>query len=391
MKIHEYQGKAILRNYGVPVPQGEVATSPQEARRIAEALPADTWVVKSQIHAGGRGKGGGIRLATSPLEVEAIAAELLGRCLVTKQTGPEGRLVQRVLVEQGCEISREFYCSVLIDRTVGKPLVLVSPAGGMNIEEVAAATPEKIFIVHVDILLGLAAFQVRQLVEHLQIEPALHSPLASLFQKLYTVFREQDCSLLEVNPLVLTKTGTPLVLDVKMQFDDNALFRHPESVLLRDFAEEEPLEVEAAKYKLNYIKLSGNIGCIVNGAGLAMATMDLITLAGASPANFLDVGGGASALVVENALRLLMADPDVQAVLINVFGGILRCDVFAQGVVQAVANVQVTVPVVVRMAGTNVEEGQRILTDSGLNFLVADGMADAAQKIIQALGMGARP
>jgi succinyl-CoA synthetase beta subunit len=391
MKIHEYQGKAILRQYGVAVPTGEMATSPQEARHIAETLQGDKWVVKAQIHAGGRGKGGGIRLASSPAQVERIAAELLGHRLVTPQTGPEGRVVHRVLIEQGCEIAQELYCSLLVDRAVGRPLLIVSPAGGMDIEEVAATTPDKIFQAHVDVLIGLAGFQARQLVAQLQVGSEAQSVLPALFQKFYTVFRAKDCSLLEVNPLVLTPAGMPLVLDVKMQFDDNALFRHPEIVGLRDPAEEEPLEVEASKYKLNYIKLSGNIGCIVNGAGLAMATMDIIKLAGAAPANFLDVGGGASAEVVENAFRILMADPEVKAILINVFGGILRCDVFAQGIVQVVSKVQVTIPVIVRMAGTNVEEGQRILAESGLNFLVADGLADVAQKVMQAISVGAQP
>jgi succinyl-CoA synthetase beta subunit len=391
MKIHEYQGKAILREYGVAVPKGEVAASPQEARQIAEALQGNKWVVKAQIHAGGRGKGGGIRLAASPSQVERIATELLGHRLVTPQTGPEGRVIHRVLIEQSCEIGQELYCSVLVDRSVGRPLFMVSSAGGMDIEEVAASTPEKIFRVHIDVLIGLAGFQARQLVEQLQVGPEAQSVLPELFQKLYTVFREKDYSLLEVNPLVLTPAGTPLVLDVKMQFDDHALFRHPEIVGLRDLAEEEPLEVEASKYKLNYIKLSGNIGCIVNGAGLAMATMDIIKLAGASPANFLDVGGGARTEMVENAFRILLADPGVEAILINVFGGILRCDVFAQGIVQAVSKVQVALPVIVRMAGTNVEEGRRILADSGLNFLVADDMADVAQKVRQAVGVGAQP
>lgn len=390
MKIHEYQGKAILRAYGIPVPEGDVATSPQEARRIAEAMPGPTWVVKAQIHAGGRGKGGGIRLASSVAQVEQITGELLGKCLVTPQTGPEGRMVHRVLIEQGCDIAQELYCSMLVDRAIGKPLVMVSAAGGMDIEEVATTAPDKIFQLPIDVLLGLATFQARRLGEWLHVRPETQRALVPLFQKLYTVFREKDCSLVEINPLVLTAAGSPVVLDVKMQFDDNALFRHPEIVALRDILEEEPLEVEASKYKLNYIKLTGNIGCIVNGAGLAMATMDMIKLAGAAPANFLDVGGGASAEVVENAFRILMADPAVKAVLINVFGGILRCDIFAQGVLQAVSNVGVTVPVVVRMAGTNVEAGQRILAESGLNFLVADGMADAAGKVMQAIG-GARP
>jgi succinyl-CoA synthetase beta subunit len=385
MKIHEYQGKGLLRHYGVPVLNGEIATSPREARQVAETLGGSKWVVKAQIHAGGRGKGGGIRLATSPAEVEHIARELLGHRLVTPQTGPEGHTVHRVLIEEGCEIAQEFYCSLLLDRSAAKPVIMVSPAGGMDIEEVATSTPERIFRAHIDVLLGLPNFQARRLVEQLQVGPEAQQTLPHLLQQLYTVFREKDCSLLEINPLVLTTTGQPVVLDVKMQFDDNALFRHPDIVALRDVSEEDPLEVEATKHHLNYIKLSGNIGCIVNGAGLAMATMDLIKLAGAEPANFLDVGGGASTEMVENAFRILTADPDVRAILINVFGGILRCDVFAQGVIQAVSKVQVNLPVIVRMAGTNVEEGQRLLTESGLKFLVANSLAEVTQKVIQAL------
>jgi succinyl-CoA synthetase beta subunit len=385
MKIHEYQGKEILRAYNVPVPRGNVASSPQEARQAAETLGGDRWVVKAQIHAGGRGKGGGVQVAASTAEVEQIAAALLGQRLVTPQTGPEGRIVQRVLIEEGCDIAQELYYGIVIDRQLGQPVCMVSPVGGMDIEAVAAATPDQIFHESVDVLLGLAPFQARRLVEQLKVGVEAQQALPSLLQKLYDVFHDKDCTLLEINPLILTGAGTPLVLDVKMEFDDNALFRHPDVVMLRDLAEEDPLEVEASKHKLNYIKLAGNIGCIVNGAGLAMATMDIIKLAGAAPANFLDVGGGASAEAVENAFRLLMADPNVQAVLINVFGGILRCDVFAQGVLQAVANVQVTVPIVVRMEGTNVEEGRQILVESGLNFRIAESMADAAHKVVQAL------
>jgi len=385
MKIHEYQGKEILRAYGLPVPRGEVASSPQAARRVAETLGGNRWVVKAQIHAGGRGKGGGIRVAASAAEVEQSAAALLGHHLVTPQTGPEGQIVQRVLVEEGCEIAQELYCGLVIDRQFGQPLCLVSPVGGMEIEAVATTSPDQIFREPIDVLLGLASFQARRLVEQLKVGAAAQHELSLLLQKLYHVFHDKDCTLLEINPLVLTTTGTPVILDVKMQFDDNALFRQPDVVALRDLAEEDPLEVEASQYKLNYIKLSGNIGCIVNGAGLAMATMDIIKLAGAAPANFLDVGGGASAEAVENAFRLLMADANVQAVLINVFGGILRCDVFAQGVLQAVAKVQVQVPVVVRMEGTNVEQGRQILAESGLNLLIAEDMADAAYKVVQAI------
>jgi succinyl-CoA synthetase beta subunit len=385
MKIHEYQGKDILRAYNVPVPRGQIASSPSEARQVAEALGGNRWVVKAQIHAGGRGKGGGVQVANSTAEVEQSTATLLGQKLVTPQTGPEGRIVQRVLIEEGCDIAQELYCSIALDRQLGQSVCMVSPAGGMDIEAVAATTPDRIFRESIDVLLGLAPFQTRRLVEQLKVGAEAQQALPLLLRKLYDVYYDKDCTLLEINPLILTNAGLPLVLDVKMEFDDNALFRHPDVVALRDLAEEDPLEVEASKYKLNYAKLTGKIGCIVNGAGLAMATMDIIKLAGAAPANFLDVGGGASAEAVENAFRLLMADPHVQAVLINVFGGILRCDVFAQGVLQAVANVQVTVPVVVRMEGTNVEEGRQILAESGLNFRIADSMADAAHQVVQAI------
>jgi succinyl-CoA synthetase beta subunit len=385
MKIHEYQGKALFRKHGIPVPRGEVATSPVEARRVAEVLGGNRWVVKAQIHAGGRGKSGGIRLVSSPTEVEEFAAQLLGHRLVTPQTGPEGQEVRRVLVEEGCEIAQELYCGLLIDRAVGTPLVMLSAAGGMDIEAVAAATPEKIFHEHIDRLIGFPMFQARRLALKLTGNEAAYKTLPALLPRFYTFFRDHDCSLLEINPLVITTAGTPLALDVKIQFDDNALFRHEDLAALRDPAEEEPLEVEAAKYRLNYIKLSGNVGCIVNGAGLAMGTMDIVKLAGAAPANFLDVGGGASTEMVQNAFRILMSDPDVKAVLINVFGGILRCDVFAQGVLQAVTTVNVQVPIVVRMEGTNVEAGQRLLAESGLNFIVARDLEDAAQKVVQAL------
>jgi succinyl-CoA synthetase beta subunit len=385
MKIHEYQGKEILRTYNAPVPRGHVASSPQEARQAAEALGGDRWVVKAQIHAGGRGKGGGVQVATSIADVERIAATLLGQRLVTPQTRPEGQLVQHVLIEEGCDIAQELYYGIVIDRQLGQPVCMVSPVGGMDIEAVAATMPDQIFRESIDVLLGLAPFQVRRLVEQLKIRAEAQTVLPPLLRRLYDVFYDQDCTLLEINPLILTDTGIPLVLDVKMEFDDNALFRHPDVLALRDVAEEDPLEVEASRYKLNYIRLTGNIGCIVNGAGLAMATMDIIKLAGGAPANFLDVGGGARAEAVENAFRLLMADPHVQAVFINIFGGILRCDVFAQGVLQAVANVQVTVPVVVRMEGTNVEEGRQILAESGFNFRIADSMADGAYQVVQAI------
>ncbi|MCZ6873831.1 MAG: ADP-forming succinate--CoA ligase subunit beta [bacterium] len=385
MKIHEYQGKMLLRNAGVPVPRGDVATSPQSAQRIAETLDGHRWVVKAQIHAGGRGKGGGIKLASSPQEVGQITEQMLGRPLVTLQTGSAGQSVHHVLVEECCDIADELYCGLLIDRSRRQPLMMVSPAGGMNIEEVAAATPEKILREPIDILVGLTMFQTRRLALQLGLQTPARNALQLLLRKLYMVFRDKDCTLLEINPLVITSTDELLALDVKMEIDDNALFRHDGLAALRDPLEEDPLEVEAEKCHLNYIKLVGNVGCIVNGAGLAMATMDIVKLAGASPANFLDVGGGASEEMVENAFRILMSDPDVEAVLINVFGGILRCDVFAQGVVQAVSKVNVQVPVVVRMEGTNVEEGQRILDGSGFNFVVANDLADAAEKVVQAV------
>ena len=385
MKIHEYQAKALLRERGVPVPAGSPAASAVQARQAAEVLGGERWVVKAQIHAGGRGKGGGIRLAASLSEVEECAGQLLGSRLVTPQTGPQGQEVRQVLVEEGCDIAQELYCSLFIDRAAGQPALMLSPAGGMDIETVAAEHPDRIFRTHVDVLIGLAGFQARGLVANLPVSSAAQRALAPLLQKLYDVFRAKDCSLLEINPLVLTPDDRPVVLDAKMQFDDNALFRHPDVAALRDLTEEDPLEVEAAAYDLSYIKLSGNVGCIVNGAGLAMATMDVIKLAGASPANFLDVGGAADADRVENAFRILMADPHVKAVLINVFGGILRCDVFAEGVLHAVAKVAVEVPVVVRIEGTNAEEGQRLFAESGLNFLVADDMADAAAKVSQVI------
>ncbi|MCY4514478.1 MAG: ADP-forming succinate--CoA ligase subunit beta, partial [Candidatus Tectomicrobia bacterium] len=329
MKIHEYQAKKILQDHGVPVPAGAAATSASQARQVADALGGEQWVVKAQIHAGGRGKAGGVRRAASLGEVEKFADQILGRRLVTPQTGPQGQEVRQVLVEASCDIAQELYCSLFVDRTAGRPALMLSPAGGMDIEKVAAEQPEKVFHTHIDVLIGLADFQARGLVSKLTISREAHRTLGSLLKRLYGVFRAMDCSLLEINPLVLTPDDCPLILDAKMQFDDNALFRHPEVAALRDTTEEDPLEVEAAAHDLAYIKLSGSVGCIVNGAGLAMATMDVVKLAGASPANFLDVGGAADADRVENAFRILVADPDVKVVLINVFGGILRCDVFA--------------------------------------------------------------
>jgi succinyl-CoA synthetase beta subunit len=384
MKVHEYQAKAILAEYGIPVPKGEVALTPEEVAAIAQRMSGRV-VVKAQIHAGGRGKGGGVKLADTPSQAAEVGAQILGMTLITPQTGPEGRLVRKVLVEEALDIARELYVSVTVDREKNCAVMIASEAGGVAIEEVAARTPEKILKEWIDPLLGLRAFQARRLAYGLRIEPAQLGQAVALLQGLYRVFLEKDCSLAEINPLIVTRQGQLQALDAKLDVDDNGLFRHPELQEMRDIGEENPFEVEASKYHLNYIKLDGNVSCIVNGAGLAMATMDIIKLAGAEPANFLDVGGSASAEAVENAFRILLMDPQVRAVFINVFGGILRCDIFAQGVVQAVKNVQVQLPVVVRMEGTNVERGRELLQQSGLNFIVADGMRDGAEKVVAAL------
>ena len=383
MKIHEHEAKEILKRYGVPVPEGGVASTAEEARAVAERL-GGTVVVKAQIHAGGRGKGGGIKLADGPEEAQRAAEAIIGMTLITPQTGPEGRLVQKVLVEEGMDIEKELYLGVVIDRSANRPVVMASEAGGMDIEEVAAETPEKILNETVDPLLGLKPYQARNQAFGLNLPAELISPGVKLIAGLYKCFEEMDCSLLEVNPLVITRDGRLLALDAKMNFDDSALWRHKELAAMRDLNEEEPLEIEASKHNLNYIKLDGNVGCMVNGAGLAMATMDIIKLAGGEPANFLDVGGGATQEMVENAFRILMSDENVKAVLINIFGGILRCDVLARGVVEAVKSVEVDIPVVVRLEGTNVEQGREILQTSGLEFTVAKGMGDAAEKVVAA-------
>jgi succinyl-CoA synthetase beta subunit len=385
MKIHEYQAKTILSRYGVPVPTGEVARDPAEARNIAARLGGQV-VVKAQIHAGGRGKGGGVRVASGPDEAESIAREMIGMRLVTHQTGPEGRVVERVLIEQGVDIRDELYLGVVIDREAGMPVLMASGAGGMDIEEVARDRPDEILKQWVLPGLGLLDFQSRKLAFALGLRSTLAADAAAFMSSLYEAFRETDASLVEINPFIVTGDGALLALDAKMNFDDNALFRHPDVRDLRDLNEEEPLEIEASKYGLNYIRLDGNIACMVNGAGLAMATMDIIKLAGGEPANFLDVGGGASAEQVENAFRILLSDANVKAVLINIFGGIMRCDVVASGVVEAARKIGVSVPVVVRLEGTNVEQGQAILRESGLNFLVASGMKDAADQVVQAAG-----
>ena len=382
MKIHEYQGKELLKKFGVPVPRGIVARTPDEAYQAAKELACEPVVVKAQIHAGGRGKGGGVKLAKTAEEAREIARQMLGMKLVTHQTGPEGREVRVLLIEEGLPIDKEFYLGIVLDRASGRPVFMASAAGGMDIEEVAAETPEQIFKETVDPAVGFRPFQARKLAFALGLPGALISPAAKFMQSLYSAYEAMDASLLEINPFLLTKDNRLIALDAKVNFDDNALFRHPDFKDLRDLREEEPLEIEASKFDLNYIKLDGNIACMVNGAGLAMATMDIIKLAGGEPANFLDVGGGASQERVEAAFQILLADENVRAVLINIFGGIVRCDMVARGVVGAAKSLGVKVPVVVRLEGTNVEEGQRVIRASGLNFTVAKGMKDAAEKAV---------
>jgi succinyl-CoA synthetase beta subunit len=385
MKIHEYQAKEILKAYGVAVPKGRVAETPEEARKIAEEIGVKTIVVKAQIHAGGRGKGGGVKVVSSPEEAEKAARSILGMTLVTHQTGLGGRVVSKVLVEEGMEIKQELYLGVVIDRSKECPVIMASREGGVEIEKVAAEAPEKIIKEWVDPSSGFRPFQVNKIGYGLGLDPAQVGKMRGFLTGLYKGFIEKDCLLAEINPLVVIKSGDFIALDAKMNFDDNGLFRHKEIVALRDLNEEALLEVEASKYNLNYIKLDGNVGCMVNGAGLAMATMDIIKLAGAEPANFLDVGGGASVEMVKNGFKILMSDPGVKAVLINIFGGILRCDTLAKGVIEAVSEVKVNVPVVVRLEGTNVEEGRRLLNSSGLQFTVAPGMKEAAEKVVEAL------
>jgi succinyl-CoA synthetase beta subunit len=386
MKIHEYQAKAILAKHGVPVPRGEVAFSAQEAGEIARRLGGGVSVVKAQIHAGGRGKAGGVKVVKSSDDAERTAADLLGKTLVTYQTGPSGQVVGRLLIEEGLAIDRELYLSMVVDRASQKLVMMVSAEGGVEIEEVAAKTPEKIHKEFIDPSVGLQPFQARKLAFALGLDGKQIGKATTMMMALYKAFIATDASLLEINPLITTKDGDLLALDAKMNFDDNALYRHPDIKDLRDLAEEDPLEVEASKYSLNYIRLDGNIGCMVNGAGLAMATMDIIKLAGGMPANFLDVGGGANAEQIRNAFKILMSDKNVKAVLINIFGGILRCDILAAGVIAAVKELGVPVPIVIRMKGTNVEEGKRMLAESGLNFATADTMNEAADKVVALAG-----
>ncbi|MEN8690485.1 MAG: ADP-forming succinate--CoA ligase subunit beta [Desulfobacterales bacterium] len=381
MKIHEYQAKELFKKFGVPVPEGGVAFSTSEAKGVAEKLGSFPVVVKAQIHAGGRGKGGGVKLAKSMEDVGVVADQIIGMTLVTHQTGAEGRLVKKVLVEQGLNIAKELYLSIIPDRSTAQVVIMASEAGGMDIEEVAEKTPEKIIKVYINPLQGIQAYHCREAAFGLNLPAAAVKPFTAMLNSLYRLFVAYDCSLLEINPLVLTADDAVMALDAKVNFDDNALFRHKDVLEYRDLDEEDPLEIEASKFNLNYINLDGNVGNMVNGAGLAMATMDIIKLAGAEPANFLDVGGGASAEMVENGFRIILSDKNVKGILINIFGGILRCDVLAQGVVEAAKKTGISVPVVVRMEGTNVEDGRRILAESGLNLTTAVDLKDAAQKV----------
>jgi succinyl-CoA synthetase beta subunit len=383
MKIHEYQAKELFKKFNIPAPRGGVAFTPEEAVTVARGLETFPVVVKAQIHAGGRGKGGGVKLAQSPDEVRAVAGQIIGMTLITHQTGPEGRLVKKVLIEQGLDIAKELYLSIIPDRATAKIVIMASEAGGMDIETVAEKTPEKIIKIYVDPLMGIQPHHCREAGFGLNLPALALKEFNSLLTGLYTLFVSYDCSLVEINPLVLTADNRVIALDAKMNFDDNALFRHKDILEYRDIDEEDPLEVEASKYSLNYINLDGNVGNMVNGAGLAMATMDLIKQAGAEPANFLDVGGGASAEMVENGFRIILSDKNVKGILINIFGGILRCDVLASGVVEAAKKAGITVPVVVRMEGTNVEEGRRILAQSGLNLITAVDLKDAARKVAE--------
>ncbi len=386
MKIHEYQGKAILKEYGVPVPRGIVARSPDEAEAAARELGTDVVVVKAQIHAGGRGKGGGVKIAKSPAEARDLASQILGMTLVTHQTGPEGREVKTLLIEEGLPIDKEFYLGITLDRVTGRNVFMASSAGGMDIEKVAEETPDLILKETIDPAVGLRGFQARKLAFGLGIPNDLIGQATKFMLSLYDAYDKIDASLVEINPFLLTKDNRLIALDAKVTFDDNALYRHKDFVALRDLNEEEPLEIEASKHDLSYIKLDGNIGCMVNGAGLAMATMDIIKLAGGEPANFLDVGGGASQERVEQAFKILLADKNVRAVLINIFGGIVRCDMVANGVVAAYKNLGMSIPIIARLEGTNVEEGRRVLRESGINILTADGMRDAAEKVVAAAG-----
>lgn len=381
MKIHEYQAKQILSKYNVKIPKGEIAQTPLQARKIAEQIGPKV-VVKAQIHAGGRGKGGGVKLAKNPQEAEKLAGEIIGMNLITHQTGPQGKLVKRVLVEEALDISQELYIGIVIDRAKERPVIMASSQGGMEIEKVAAESPELIFKEYVNPSSGFQPFQARKLAFKLGLKNETHKKAVKFIMGLYKAFEASDASLAEINPLLITKQGDVLALDAKMNFDDNALVRHPDIKEMRDLDEEEPLEVEASKYDLNYIKLDGDVGCMVNGAGLAMATMDIIMHSGGMPANFLDVGGGVSEEAVKNAFKILVDDKDVKAALVNIFGGIVRCDMVANGIVKAAKELKLSLPIVVRLEGTNVELGKKILEESGLEFYPAGSMAEAAEKVV---------
>jgi succinyl-CoA synthetase beta subunit len=380
MKIHEFQAKKFFSDYGIPVPEGEVAKTPEEVKAIAENL-GGTVVVKAQIHAGGRGKGGGVKLAKTPDEACEVGKSIIGMNLVTHQTSPDGQKVKQVLVEEGLDIERELYIGIVINREQGMPVIMASESGGMEIEEVAAKTPEKIIKVAVDPATGFSGMHARKIVFGLNLSKDLIKPASAIISSLYKIFVEKNCSLIEINPFIITKDQKLVALDAKINFDDDALYQHPDIQKFFDADEQEPLELEASRNNLNYIKLNGNVGCMVNGAGLAMATMDIIKLAGAEPANFLDVGGGASAEQVESAFRILLSDKNVKAVLVNIFGGILRCDRVANGIIESAKKVELNVPMVIRLEGTNAEEGRRILQKSGLEFEVATTFDDAAQKV----------
>ncbi|AHM65601.1 MULTISPECIES: ADP-forming succinate--CoA ligase subunit beta [Paenibacillus] len=383
MNIHEYQGKEVLKQYGVAVPNGKVAYTVEEAVAAAETLGSAVTVVKAQIHAGGRGKAGGVKVAKGLDEVRTFASEILGKVLVTHQTGPEGKEVKRLLIEEGCDIRKEYYVGVVVDRATGRIVLMASEEGGTEIEEVAAATPEKIFKAVVDPAIGLQVYQARKLAYEINIPNELVNKAVKFMLALYEAFVDKDCSIAEINPLVVTGDGNVMALDAKLNFDSNALFRHKDILELRDLDEEDEKEIEASKYDLSYIALDGNIGCMVNGAGLAMATMDIIKYYGGDPANFLDVGGGATTEKVTEAFKIILSDPKVEGIFVNIFGGIMQCDIIANGVVEAAKQLGLTRPLVVRLEGTNVELGKQILAESGLNIVAADSMADGAQKIVE--------
>jgi succinyl-CoA synthetase beta subunit len=384
MNIHEYQAKEILRKYGVATLKGRLATTPEEAEKAAKDLGGSVWVVKAQIHAGGRGKGGGVKVAKSLQEVKEWASKIIGMQLVTHQTGPEGKKVHKVLIEEGCQIAKEYYVACLVDRAYGRVTMMASSEGGMDIEEVAEHSPEKIHRVVIDPAVGLQPFQARQLAFAIGMDGAVANKAVGFFMGLYKSFEDTDCSIAEINPLVVTAQGDVLALDGKMNFDSNALYRHKDIVEMRDLTEENPSEIEASKFDLAFIQLDGNIGCLVNGAGLAMSTMDIIKLHGGLPANFLDVGGGANKQKVTEAFKIILKDPNVKAILVNIFGGIMKCDIIAEGIIAASKELGLKVPLVVRLEGTNVELGKKLLSESGLNITPADGLTDAAKKVVAA-------